>query len=117
MGASIRICVVNILEEIEELLREATTLCQDYQRKTEGVMPSSPYALLAMVHLAQQNNWRVSDLANKIGVTQQAVGKMLREMEKADLVTIHVDEGDRRARLVSLTKRGEAHVQLLKECW
>lgn len=50
----------------------------------------------------------IGDLALKVGVTQQACGKIVKEMERRSLVTKVTDQDDGRARLVTLTPQGEA---------
>jgi len=49
---------------------------------------------------------RVTELAERAQVTQQAMGKMLKEIERLGYVTRGVDESDKRAREIRLTERG-----------
>jgi DNA-binding MarR family transcriptional regulator len=49
---------------------------------------------------------RVTELAERAQITQQAMGKTLRELEKLGYVERVVDTGDRRARAIHLTPRG-----------
>ena len=55
---------------------------------------------------------RVTELAERAQVTQQAMGKMLKELERMGYVERAVDTGDKRAREIRLTERG---VQLVHE--
>lgn len=48
---------------------------------------------------------RPADLARNLGVTRQAVSKMLQEMAEQDLVVIEPDPEDRRAQLVSFSEK------------
>jgi len=49
---------------------------------------------------------RVSELAQRAQVTQQAMGKMLKELERMGYVARDVDSADKRAREIRLTQRG-----------
>jgi DNA-binding MarR family transcriptional regulator len=52
-----------------------------------------------------------SELAARLGVSKQAVGKVLDEMEQRGLVERRLDPTDRRARRVRLTPHGRAATQ------
>ncbi len=49
---------------------------------------------------------RSTDLARKMGVTKQAVARMVRELEEDGLLVREVDEADGRAMLVKFTEAG-----------
>ena len=49
---------------------------------------------------------RVTELAERAQVTQQAMGKMLKELERLGYVARDVDGGDKRAKEIRLTPRG-----------
>lgn len=49
---------------------------------------------------------RVTELAERAQVTQQAMGKMLKELERLGYLERAVDGSDRRAREIRLTERG-----------
>ena len=51
---------------------------------------------------------RVTELAARARVTQQAMGKMLKELERLGYVTREVDREDKRAKEIRLTERGAA---------
>jgi DNA-binding MarR family transcriptional regulator len=53
----------------------------------------------------------VTDLAVRMGVTQQAASKSVADLEARGYVARHVDPEDRRTRRVSLTGRGVAVVE------
>ena len=53
---------------------------------------------------------RVSELAERAQVTQQAMGKMLKELERMGYVARDVDSGDKRAKEIRLTDRRMAHL-------
>lgn len=54
---------------------------------------------------------RVTELAERAQVTQQAMGKMLKELERMGYLERAVDTGDKRAREIRLTGRGVQLVQ------
>jgi DNA-binding MarR family transcriptional regulator len=49
---------------------------------------------------------RVTELAERAQVTQQAMGKMLKELERLGYVARDVDSGDKRAKEIRLTAKG-----------
>jgi DNA-binding MarR family transcriptional regulator len=49
---------------------------------------------------------RVTELARRAQVTQQAMGKILKELERMGYVARDIDEGDKRAKEIRLTQRG-----------
>ena len=51
---------------------------------------------------------RVTELAERAQVTQQAMGKMLKELEHMGYVARDVDSSDKRAKEIRLTERGVA---------
>ena len=55
---------------------------------------------------------RVSDLAERAQVTQQAMGKMLKELERMGYIQRGVDDADKRAKEIRLTDKG---VQLVAD--
>lgn len=54
---------------------------------------------------------RISIMADRAGITKQAMGVFVRELERLGLVTVSVDESDRRARVVCYTEAGLAMVE------
>lgn len=55
---------------------------------------------------------RVTELAKRAQVTQQAMGKMLKEVERMGYITRDIDSVDRRAKEIRLTAKG---IQLVEE--
>ncbi|MEP4484724.1 MAG: MarR family transcriptional regulator [Halioglobus sp.] len=54
---------------------------------------------------------RVSELAERAQVTQQAMGKTLKELERRGYIVRSVDTHDKRAKAIELTDKGEAMAQ------
>lgn len=50
---------------------------------------------------------RLTELAQRGGITQQAMGKLIKELERIGYVQRAVDETDKRARNIQLTERGK----------
>lgn len=48
----------------------------------------------------------LGDLAERIGISQQATGKLVRDLERAGYVDSHLDTHDRRSRVIQLTTAG-----------
>lgn len=55
---------------------------------------------------------RVTELAKRAQVTQQAMGKMLKEVERMGYITRGIDSVDKRAKEIRLTAKG---IQLVEE--
>ncbi len=67
--------------------------------------------------LWQEDKLTQSQLAHEIGVQLQTVHKMVRRMEKADLVTKHADEADLRVSRVHLTPKGCELQTVIEDAW
>lgn len=63
-----------------------------------------------LLHSIPREGGRASRLARELGVSKQAVGQALDELQKAGYVTRERDPLDRRALTVRRTQRGEAVV-------
>lgn len=59
------------------------------------------------------NGMKGTDLAARLGVTKQAVGQIVRELETLGLIQKDTDSSDSRARIIKHTKKGFAVVALL----
>jgi DNA-binding MarR family transcriptional regulator len=53
---------------------------------------------------------RVTELAERLGVTQQAASKQVADLEARGLIEREADPGDRRASRITLSRRGQAAV-------
>lgn len=53
---------------------------------------------------------RLTELAERANITQQAMGKLVKEMERVGYVKRHVDESDKRAKIIELTELGKTLV-------
>ena len=70
--------------------------------------PEITFALANVLgHLDRDNGVRQTDIAERVGLTKQAVGQFIDELEKLGLIERIPDPDDGRARLVGYTSRGQ----------
>ena len=83
---------------------------QDMHLSLETNLNASSLFVLMKLHRAKRNgieSFRVTALADMLGVSVPAVTQSITALEKGGLVRRDMDPGDRRAILVSLTPEGE----------
>lgn len=95
---------------LSRLLREFS---RDFERRIWLSLADKGYPDIRPAHSAVFANLgmgavRVTELAERAQVTQQAMGKMLKELEKKGYITRNIDAGDKRAKEITLTERGVA---------
>ena len=95
---------------LPRLLREFS---RDFERRIWDGIVKRGYPDIRPSHSAVFANLgmgavRVTELAERARVTQQAVGKMLKELERTGYVARDIDGGDKRAKEIRLTGRGVA---------
>ncbi len=95
---------------LSRLLREFS---RDFERRIWRALEDRGYPGIRPSHSAVFANLglgavRVTELAERAQVTQQAMGKMLKELERMGYVARDVDSGDKRAKEIRLTERGVA---------
>lgn len=93
---------------LSRLLRE---FARDYERRIWQGLDNRGYPDIRPSHSAVFANLgmgavRVTELAERAQVTQQAMGKMLKELERMGYVARDIDGGDKRAKEIRLTQRG-----------
>lgn len=98
---------------LPRLLREFS---RDFERRIWNALIERGYTDIRQSHSAVFANLgmgavRVTELAERARVTQQAMGKMLKELERLGYVTRAIDAGDKRAKEIKLTERGVALAQ------
>jgi DNA-binding MarR family transcriptional regulator len=59
---------------------------------------------------------RVGDLAARAGITKAAMGQLVAECARLDLVSLSSDPSDGRAKVVRLTKRGHELLSVTQRC-
>lgn len=95
---------------LPRLLREFS---RDFERRIWQGLEQRGYPDIRPSHSAVFANLgmgavRVTELAERAQVTQQAMGKMLKELERMGYVARDIDSGDKRAKEIRLTQRGVA---------
>ena len=84
---------------------------QDYERRVMAEIHRHGHSLIRPSHVTVFSNLglgavRVTELADRAHVTQQAMGKMLKELERIGYVVRDIDGSDRRAKKIRPTERG-----------
>jgi DNA-binding MarR family transcriptional regulator len=72
--------------------------------------PQKPSHSAVFAQIRPEGN-RLTELAKGANMTPQAMGELVDELEQLGYVTRKPDPTDRRAKLITLTKRGEACIQ------
>ena len=93
---------------LSRLLREFS---RDFERRIWRGLAERGHPDIRPSHSAVFSNLglgavRVTELAERAQVTQQAMGKMLKELERLGYIARDVDSSDKRARDIKLTSRG-----------
>lgn len=105
---------VSLSNNLSRLLREFS---RDFERRIGQALTARGYTDIRPSHSAVLANLglgavRVTELAQRAQVTQQAMGKMLKELERMGYVVRDIDSGDKRARQIRLTECG---MQLVRD--
>ena len=99
---------------------------EDYQRRIIDGVHRAGHSLIRPAHCSVFANLgmgavRVTELAERAHVTQQAMGKMLKELERIGYVVRDIDGSDRRAKKIRPTERGNVLMEDIKavtrEAW
>ena len=98
----------SLSNNLPRLLREFS---RDYERKIYERLVERGYPDIRPSHSQVFANLglgavRVTELAERARVTQQAMGKMLKELERLGYVARDTDDADRRARVIRMTQKG-----------
>ena len=99
-----------LANDLSRLLREFS---RDFERRIGRELKQRGYEDIRPAHCTVLANLgtgavRVTELAERAQVTQQAMGKMLKELERMGYVARNVDSSDKRAKAIGLTAQGEA---------
>ena len=98
-----------ILNSIDSTLLQGQLMCERTGH--------SPATLRTLIALHRGGALRVSDIADRVRITQQAVGKTLRMLQHDNMLVINTDESDRRAKLVELTTTGKTELRTIIGAW
>jgi len=99
---------------LSRLMRE---FGKDYERRVLQKLHRRGHPLVRPSHSSVFSNLglgavRVTELAERAQVTQQAMGKILKELERIGYIVRDIDGSDRRAKKIRLTERG---MQLVRD--
>ncbi|MEM1113577.1 MAG: MarR family transcriptional regulator [Pseudomonadota bacterium] len=98
----------HLSNNLPRLLREFS---KDFERRILVGLAKEGYPDIRPAHSAVFANLgmgavRVTELAERAQVTQQAMGKMLKELEQMGYVARDVDSQDKRAKEIRMTEKG-----------
>jgi DNA-binding MarR family transcriptional regulator len=94
---------------VPQLLLRTGRLVNEYALgliKGKAGVPDLRQSHLALVPHIEFEGTRLTTLAQRTGLTKQAVGQLIDEMEAAGVVERIADPDDKRAKLVRFTRRG-----------
>tara|TARA_R110001599_G_scaffold353866_1_gene600938 strand:+ start:62502 stop:63014 length:513 start_codon:yes stop_codon:yes gene_type:complete len=106
---------------LPRILREFS---RDFDRRVTRKLRERGHTAISLSHQIVFSNLglgtsRVTELADRAQITQQAMGKTLRELENLGYLERAVDATDRRARAISMTEQGlqlvEDAVEVIEE--
>jgi DNA-binding MarR family transcriptional regulator len=81
-----------------------------------GIEFNDSWFLVAFL-LSRNEGLSVTDMAEMLGISRAAISQMYRAMERNRLLVVHIDDRDRRRRLLYLTEEGRAAVTALEPIW
>ena len=93
------------------LIRLLIEFSKDFERRTLKALQDRGHTDIRPSHSVLFSNLglgavRVTELAERAQVTQQAMGKMLKEVERNGYIERGVDKKDKRAKEIRLTQKG-----------
>ena len=97
-------------EHLGQLLQQ---LANDFQQRTLVKCRERGHDRIRGSHFSiatclDETGQSLGELAARVGITQQATGKLLRDLEFGGYATSSIDERDKRARIIRLTGDGVA---------
>lgn len=100
--------------------RILATLARDFQRRTLTKCHQRGHRRIRGAHTSLMSHLEddgicLSELALRSGITQQATGKLVKELERCGYLRRDIDSQDRRARIVRLTELGATLLRDLSE--
>ena len=113
-----RVITRRLSTTLPRILREFS---RDFDRRVTRKLRARGHTAISLSHQIVFSNLglgstRVTELADRAQITQQAMGKTLRELENLGYLERVVDSTDRRARAISMTDKGLALVEDAVAC-
>jgi MarR family transcriptional regulator, temperature-dependent positive regulator of motility len=103
----------NVTDKLSDnLSRLLIELSKDFERRVLKKCHERGHVKIRQSHYSLFSNLgfataRLTELAERAGITQQAMGKLVKEMEHVGYVRRHTDTSDKRAKIIELTELGE----------
>jgi DNA-binding MarR family transcriptional regulator len=99
----------NLSNNINQLLSE---LSKDFDRRRLEKCHQRGYTDIRLSHFSLFSNLgygtaRLTELAEQAKITQQAMGKVVKEMERSGYISRREDSSDKRAKIIQLTTKGQ----------
>jgi DNA-binding MarR family transcriptional regulator len=116
-----RVITRRLSTTLPRILREFS---RDFDRRVTHKLRERGHTAISLSHQIAFSNLglgstRVTELADRAQITQQAMGKTLKELENLGYLQRSVDATDRRARAISMTEKGlqlvEDAVEVIEE--
>ena len=95
-----------VMDGFRRDLHDATSGRRRAPAATRGLRSSQ----IRMLSLTPTDGMRVTDLADRVGMTKQALGEFANELERQGLLETVRDPADRRVRILRPTRRGRQAV-------
>jgi len=102
---------------IGRLLHE---LANDFQQRTLAKCKQRGHGKIRGAHSAILGHMNttglcLTELAHRVGISQQATGKLIKDLERNGYANSHTDARDKRSRIISLSERGVALIRDIEE--
>jgi len=100
-----------------QLLHE---LASDFQQRTLAKCKLRGHVKIRGAHSAilghmDTSGMCLTELAQRVGISQQATGKLIKDLERNGYASSHTDSRDKRSRIIRLSERGVALIQDIEE--
>jgi DNA-binding MarR family transcriptional regulator len=95
-------------------------LASDFQQRTLNKCRSRGHLKIRGAHSAilehmDTTGMCLTELAQRVGISQQATGKLIRDLERNGYAQSHIDSRDKRSRIIRLSDRGVALLRDISE--
>jgi MarR family transcriptional regulator, temperature-dependent positive regulator of motility len=95
-------------------------LANDFQRRTLNKCRLRGHSKIRGAHSAilehmDTDGMCLTELAQRVGISQQATGKLIRDLERNGYAHSHIDSRDKRSRIIRLSERGVALIRDFEE--
>jgi MarR family transcriptional regulator, temperature-dependent positive regulator of motility len=95
-------------------------LASDFQQRTLNKCRSRGHNKIRGAHSAilehmNTDGMCLTQLAQRVGISQQATGKLIRDLERNGYAQSHIDSQDKRSRIIQLSDRGVALLRDISE--